>query len=146
MLTPCGPEQHNAVSLPMIQVACVGLIDTDNRILLAKRPKDKVMAGLWEFPGGKITAGETPEACLIRELKEELGITTFKTCLAPFTFASHAYEDFHLLLFLFLCRKWEGIPQGMEEQELTWVYVNALRSYALPPANSAFIPMLQDML
>ena len=116
------------------------------RVLLAQRPEGKSMAGLWEFPGGKIEPGETPEAALIRELHEELGIDTWASCLAPLTFASHTYEDFHLLMPLFACRKWEGIPQAREGQVLKWVRANDLRSYPMPPADIPLIPILRDWL
>lgn len=114
-----------------ILVSAVALIDPDGRVLLAQRPEGKSMAGLWEFPGGKVEAGETPEAALIRELEEELGINTWQSCLAPLTFASHAYEDFHLLMPLFACRKWQGIPQPQEGQSLKWVRKQDLRSLSL---------------
>ena len=104
-----------------VLVSAVALIDADGRVLIARRPEGKSMAGLWEFPGGKVEAGETPEAALIRELHEELGIDTWKSCLAPLTFASHAYEDFHLLMPLFACRRWQGVPRAREGQELAWV-------------------------
>ncbi|MBO9395221.1 8-oxo-dGTP diphosphatase MutT [Shimia sp. R9_1] len=127
-----------------VLVAAVVLIDADGRILLAQRPEGKSMAGLWEFPGGKIEAGETPEAALIRELQEELGIDTWASCLAPLTFASHSYDDFHLLMPLFACRKWEGIPQAKEGQTLKWVASKNLRDYEMPPADIPLIPMIRD--
>ena len=127
-------------------VAAVALIDPDGRVLLAQRPPGKSMAGLWEFPGGKVEPGETPEACLIRELHEELGIGTWESCLAPLTFASHTYPDFHLLMPLFACRKWEGIAQGREGQELAWVAPARLRDYPMPPADIPLIPILRDWL
>lgn len=129
-----------------VLVSAVALIDKDGRILLAQRPAGKSMAGLWEFPGGKVEAGETPENALIRELQEELGINTWSSCLAPLTFASHTYEDFHLLMPLFACRKWEGVPQGQEGQSLAWVAVNKLRDYPMPPADLPLIPVLRDWL
>jgi 8-oxo-dGTP diphosphatase len=129
-----------------ILVSAVALIDIDGRILLTRRPEGKSMAGLWEFPGGKVEPGETPEAALIRELHEELGIDTWASCLAPLTFASHAYDDFHLLMPLFACRKWQGIPQGREGQALKWVRAGDLRSYPMPPADIPLIPILRDWL
>lgn len=130
----------------IILVSAVALIDVDGRILLAQRPAGKSMAGLWEFPGGKVETGETPEQALIRELQEELGINTWASCLAPLTFASHAYDDFHLLMPLFACRKWEGTPQSREQQELKWVYAKDLRNYPMPPADVPLIPILRDWL
>ncbi|WP_347833503.1 8-oxo-dGTP diphosphatase MutT [uncultured Planktomarina sp.] len=129
-----------------VLVSAVALIDRDGRVLLAQRPEGKSMAGLWEFPGGKVEVGETPEAALIRELEEELGINTWKSCLAPLTFASHAYEDFHLLMPLFVCRKWEGMPQPRENQTLKWVRKQELRSYDMPAADVPLIPILYDWL
>ena len=129
-----------------VLVSAVALTDRDGRVLLAQRPEGKSMAGLWEFPGGKVEVGETPEAALIRELEEELGINTWKSCLAPLTFASHAYEDFHLLMPLFVCRKWEGMPQPRENQTLKWVRKQELRSYDMPPADVPLIPILYDWL
>jgi 8-oxo-dGTP diphosphatase len=129
-----------------VLVSAVALIDRDGRVLLAQRPEGKSMAGLWEFPGGKVEVGETPEAALIRELEEELGISTWKSCLAPLTFASHAYEDFHLLMPLFICRKWEGMPQPRENQTLKWVRKQELRSYDMPAADVPLIPILYDWL
>lgn len=129
----------------LVVVACA-LVDPDNRILLAQRPEGKSMAGLWEFPGGKIEPGETPEQSLVRELNEELGITTQTTCLAPLSFASHAYEEFHLLMPLFICRKFEGIPMPKEGQILKWVRAKALRDYPMPAADEPLIPVLQDLL
>lgn len=129
-----------------VLVSAVALIDVEGRILLAQRPEGKSMAGLWEFPGGKIEPGETPEAALIRELHEELGIETWDSCLAPLTFASHRYDHFHLLMPLFACRKWEGIPQAREGQVLKWVKPNELRNYPMPAADIPLIPMLRDWL
>ncbi|WP_282095703.1 8-oxo-dGTP diphosphatase MutT [Epibacterium ulvae] len=129
-----------------VLVSAVALIDVDGRVLLAQRPKGKSMAGLWEFPGGKIEPGETPEAALVRELQEELGIDTWASCLAPLTFASHSYETFHLLMPLFACRKWEGIPQAREGQTLKWVKPNELRDYPMPAADIPLIPILRDWL
>lgn len=132
--------------MKIVHVSAVALIDVDGRILLTQRPEGKSMAGLWEFPGGKIEAGETPEQALIRELDEELGINTWASCLAPLTFASHSYEDFHLVMPLFACRKWEGIPYGKEDQNLKWVRPNQLRDYPMPPADEPIIPILRDWL
>jgi 8-oxo-dGTP diphosphatase len=130
----------------IVLVAACALVDSDNRILLAQRPEGKSLAGLWEFPGGKLEAGETPEETLVRELEEELGIRTKVACLAPLTFASHSYETFHLLMPLFVCRRYEGIPYGREGQVVKWVKVNALRDYPMPPADEPLIPYLQDLL
>ena len=130
----------------VVLVAAVALIDADGRVLLAERPAGKAMAGLWEFPGGKVEPGETPEAALIRELREELGIDTHASCLAPLTFASHGYADFHLLMPLFACRKWQGTPQPREGQRLAWVRPQALRDYPMPPADLPLIPILRDWL
>ena len=130
----------------MILVAAVALVDRDGRVLLAQRPPGKSMAGLWEFPGGKVDPGETPEIALIRELHEELGIDTWASCLAPLTFASHAYETFHLLMPLFACRKWQGQPIPREGQTLKWVYPSDMRDYPMPPADLPLIPILRDWL
>jgi 8-oxo-dGTP diphosphatase len=130
----------------IVLVAACALVDSDNRILLAQRPEGKSLAGLWEFPGGKLEPGETPEETLVRELDEELGIRTKVACLAPLTFASHTYETFHLLMPLFVCRRYEGIPYGREGQVVKWVKVNALRDYPMPPADEPLIPYLQDLL
>jgi len=127
-------------------VSAVALIDADGRVLMAKRPEGKSLAGLWEFPGGKVEDGERPEAALIRELKEELGIDVAESCLAPLTFASHAYDDFHLLMPLYVCRRWKGIPQPMEGQELKWVRANELRKLPMPPADVPLIPHLEELL
>ena len=127
-------------------VSAVALVDVDGRVLLARRPEGKSMAGLWEFPGGKVEIGETPEAALIRELQEELGVDTWQSCLAPLTFASHAYDDFHLLMPLFICRKWKGTPRPQEGQVLKWVRANDLRNYPMPPADIPLIPILRDWL
>ena len=129
-----------------VLVSAVALIDVDGRILLAQRPEGKSLAGMWEFPGGKVEAGETPEIALIRELQEELGIDTWASCLAPLTFASHSYDDFHLLMPLFACRKWDGTPQGREGQTLRWVHAKDLRDYPMPPADIPLIPILRDWL
>lgn len=129
----------------VVVVACV-LVDGDNRILLAQRPQGRAMAGLWEFPGGKLETGETPEDAMIRELYEELGITVKPACLAPLTFASHAYEDFHLLMPLFVARRWQGIARPLEGQKLAWVHLDDLRSYEMPPADEPLVAMLFDLL
>jgi 8-oxo-dGTP diphosphatase len=133
-------------SKPMLLVAACALIDPDGRVLLARRPEGKTMAGLWEFPGGKLHPGETPEAALIRELKEELGIDVSAACLAPFAFASHAYERFHLLMPLYLCRRWKGMPKARENQTLAWVRPQKLADYPMPPADKPLIPLLRDFL
>lgn len=132
--------------MSVLLVSAVALIDGEGRLLLAQRPEGKSMAGLWEFPGGKVEAGETPEEALIRELQEELGIDTWASCLAPLTFASHAYETFHLLMPVFACRKWNGIPQSREGQTLKWVRAADLRDYPMPPADIPLIPILRDWL
>jgi 8-oxo-dGTP diphosphatase len=129
----------------VVGVACA-LIDADGRVLLAQRPPDKSMAGLWEFPGGKIEPGERPELSLIRELKEELGIVVKEECLAPLTFTSYSYPDFHLLMPLYVCRRWEGIVEGREGQKLKWVRPADLRNYAMPPADEPLIPYLTTLL
>ena len=129
-----------------VLVSAVALIDAEGRILLAQRPAGKSMAGLWEFPGGKVEPGETPEAALIRELHEELGIDTWQSCLAPLTFASHSYDDFHLLMPLFACRKWQGVVTAREGQQLAWARANQLRTYDMPPADIPLIPILRDWL
>jgi len=130
----------------LILVVAAALVDADNRVLLAERPRGKALSGLWEFPGGKIDADEGPEDALIRELKEELGIAVKAPCLAPLTFASHAYEDFHLLMPLYICRKWEGFVQPLDGQALKWVRPKDLRSYPMPPADAPLIPPLMDLL
>jgi 8-oxo-dGTP diphosphatase len=134
------------MSQPIILVAAAALVDRDNRVLISRRPPGKPMAGLWEFPGGKVDAGETPERALVRELKEELGIEVCDTCLAPFTFASHTYERFHLLMPLYLCRNWEGEMTPREGQEIKWVRASRLKDYPMPPADLPLIPMLRDLL
>lgn len=126
-------------------VACA-LIDADNRVLIAQRPEGKTLAGLWEFPGGKLEPGERPEPALIRELHEEIGIVVQESCLAPLTFASHAYEDFHLLMPLYICRRWEGVVAGREGQSLAWVRANKLRDYPMPAADIPLIAHLTDLL
>lgn len=134
------------MSKPILLVAAAALVDTDNRVLLSKRPEGKQLAGLWEFPGGKVDAGETPEEALIRELDEELGIEVCDTCLAPFTFASYPYREFHLLMPLFLCRKWEGDVIAREGQEIAWVRARRLADYPMPPADAPMVPWLRDLL
>ncbi len=128
----------------IVLVAACALVDTDGRILLAQRPEGKSMAGLWEFPGGKVEQGERPEETLIRELREELGIEVNEACLAPLTFASHSYEDFHLLMPLFICRRWNGVPQGRENQALKWVRAGKLREFPMPAADEPLIPHLLE--
>ena len=130
----------------ILLVAACALIDADNRVLIAQRPSHKSLPGLWEFPGGKVETGETPERCLLRELEEELGVTTWESCLAPLSFASHSYDDFHLLMLLYVCRKWEGQPSAREHQALKWVRPNRLREYPMPPADAPLIPALIDLL
>jgi len=132
--------------LKVVLVSAVALIDRDGRVLLAQRPEGKAMAGLWEFPGGKVEPDETPEAALIRELHEELGIDTWQSCLAPLSFASHSYADFHLLMPLFACRKWSGIAQPREAQALKWVRAPDLHRYPMPDADLPLIPILRDWL
>jgi 8-oxo-dGTP diphosphatase len=132
--------------LRLVLVSAVALIDRDGRVLLAQRPEGKSMAGLWEFPGGKVETGETPESALIRELDEELGIDAWASCLAPLAFASHAYPDFHLLMPLFACRKWEGVPRPREHAALKWVAARDLKNYPMPPADLPLLPMLRDWL
>jgi 8-oxo-dGTP diphosphatase len=129
-----------------VLVAAVALVDADGRVLLARRPPGKSMAGLWEFPGGKVNAGETPEAALIRELAEELGIDVAASCLAPLTFASHSYPDFHLLMPLYVCRKWSGILGAREGQQLAWVRPARLGDYPMPPADAPLLATLRDLL
>ena len=129
-----------------VLVSAVALIDVDGRVLLAQRPEGKSMAGLWEFPGGKVEQGETPEVALIRELQEELGIDTWQSCLAPLTFASHAYDDFHLLMPLFACRKWEGVARPREHSAIKWVGVRDLANYPMPAADVPLVAILRDWL
>lgn len=129
-----------------VLVAAVALIDADGRVLLARRPEGKPMAGLWEFPGGKLKPGETPEAALARELKEELGIDVTASCLAPFTFASHGYDGFHLLMPLYVCRVWDGVVRPCEGQEIAWVRSSRLGDYPMPPADEPLVAMLRDLL
>ncbi len=141
-MAPTGAEP----TLPLVLVAAVALVDADGRVLLARRPEGKSMAGLWEFPGGKVHDGEAPEAALIRELREELGVDTAESCLAPFTFASHRYADFHLLMPLYVCRRWSGTPKPLEGQELAWVRPQRLTDYPMPPADRPLVALLQDLL
>ncbi len=132
--------------MKIVLVTACALIDADNRVLIAQRPQGKSLAGLWEFPGGKIEPGETPETCLIRELSEELGITTWVSCLAPLTFASHTYNDFHLLMPLYVCRRWDGVVTAREHSALKWVRPVKLREYPMPPADEPLIPALIELL
>lgn len=144
-----GPPEVEAApdgGKPLLLVAACALVDIDGRVLLARRPEGKKLAGLWEFPGGKLNRGETPEAALIRELKEELGIDVTAACLAPFAFASHSYEGFHLLMPLYLCRRWKGIPRPRENQALAWVRAAKLGEYEMPPADKPLVPLLRDFL
>ncbi|MGQ0674412.1 MAG: 8-oxo-dGTP diphosphatase MutT [Hyphomicrobium sp.] len=131
---------------PILLVAAAALVDADNRVLIAQRPEGKSMAGLWEFPGGKVHDGETPEAALVRELDEELGIEVCLTCLAPFSFASHTYETFHLLMPLYICRTWDGVITPREGQAIKWVKASRLADYPMPPADLPLIPWLRDLL
>ena len=140
--TAAEPQASPAIVL----VSAVALVDADGRILLAQRPEGKSMAGLWEFPGGKVNPGEAPEGALIRELAEELGIDVTASCLAPFTFASYSYPDFHLLMPLYVCRKWSGIPVAREGQRLAWVRPARLGDYQMPPADTPLIAMLRNLL
>ncbi len=132
--------------LPVVLVSAVALMDVDGRILLAQRPAGKSMAGLWEFPGGKVDTGETPEAALIRELKEELAVDITESCLAPLTFASHRYDDFHLVMPLYVCRVWKGVPTPQEGQVLKWVRIENLTDYPMPPADEPLVALLRDFL
>jgi 8-oxo-dGTP diphosphatase len=134
------------MSRRLVLVVACALVDPDNRILIAQRPEGKSLAGLWEFPGGKVDAGETPEEALIRELREELGIETKTACLAPLTFASHSYDDFHLLMPLYVCRRWTGFPRSLEGQALKWVRAKQLRDYPMPPADEPLIAPLIELL
>jgi 8-oxo-dGTP diphosphatase len=131
---------------PVLLVVSVALIDIDERILLAQRPEGRQMSGLWEFPGGKIEEGETPEVALVRELKEELGIDITESCLAPFSFASHVYDSFHLLMPLYQCRQWKGAPSPKEQQKLKWVRHENFNDYAMPPADLPLVAMLKEFL
>lgn len=132
--------------MKLLLVVAAALIDADGRVLIAQRPAGKSLGGLWEFPGGKVEAGERPEETLIRELREELGITVKEPCLAPLSFASHGYPDFHLLMPLYACRRWEGIPEAVEHQAIRWVAPNRLRDFPMPPADEPLIPALIDLL
>ena len=132
--------------MKLLLVVAAALIDADNRVLIAQRPQGKQLAGLWEFPGGKLNVGERPEAALIRELAEELGVSVKEACLAPLTFASHAYPEFHLLMPLYICRRWEGFVSPREGQALKWVKASGLRDYPMPPADAPLIPALLDLL
>jgi 8-oxo-dGTP diphosphatase len=136
----------NDMSSRLVLVAACALIDGEGRVLIAQRPEGKSMAGLWEFPGGKVEPGESPEATVIREMREELGVTIEEPCLAPFTFASHAYEDFHLVMPLYLCRKWQGSVRPTEGQAVKWVRARELRDYPMPPADKPLVAMLIDYL
>ena len=146
----CDPGESGAPAeapdRPVVFVAAVALVDIDDRVLIAQRPAGKDMAGLWEFPGGKVEPGETPEAALIREVREELGIDTSASCLAPFSFASHAYADFHLLMPLYICRKWLGEPAPREHEAVKWVRPMRLADYPMPPADAPLVAMLRDFL
>ena len=146
MATSISTAVTAAESKPVVLVTAVALIDADGRVLLAQRPEGKPMAGLWEFPGGKVHDGETPERALIRELDEELGIDVEASCLAPFTFASHSYEAFHLLMPLYVARKWQGDVTPQQGQEITWVRANRLVDYTMPPADEPLKAMLRDLL
>jgi 8-oxo-dGTP diphosphatase len=134
------------LSKPIVLVAACALVDVDGRVLLARRPAGKQLAGLWEFPGGKVEPGETPEQCLIRELDEELGIQVAQACLAPFVFASHGYESFHLLMPLFLCRRWEGLVTAREHEALAWVKPAQFDDYPMPPADAPIAAWLRDII
>ena len=136
----------NRSEKPIVLVAAAALVDVDGRVLICQRPEGKQLAGLWEFPGGKVEAGETPEACLIRELEEELGIQVAKACLAPFVFASHEYETFHLLMPLYLCRRWEGQVENREHKAMAWVKPNRLSDYPMPPADEPLVAWLRDLV
>jgi 8-oxo-dGTP diphosphatase len=143
---PPGPSSETPAEKKLLLVAACALVDIESRVLLARRPEGKSMAGLWEFPGGKLDPGETPEAALIRELKEELGIDVAANCLAPFAFASHPYARFHLLMPLYLCRRWGGTPRAREGQTLAWVEPGRLADYPMPEADRPLVPLLRDFL
>ena len=130
----------------ILLVAAAALIDVDGRVLLCKRPHGKHLAGMWEFPGGKVEKGETPEACLIRELDEELGIKVVQACLAPFVFTSHAYDSFHLLMPVYLCRRWDGVVQAREHEAIAWVKPNRMGDYPMAPADAPLVAWLRDLL
>ena len=138
--------KEQGAARPVILVAAAALVDVDGRVLIARRPEGKSMAGLWEFPGGKVQPGETPEAALIRELQEELAVDTKSSCLAPLAFASHAYQDFHLLMPLFVCRVWQGTPRPQEGQDIAWVRPARLSDYPMPPADEPLVALLHDLL
>ncbi len=142
----CWEDREAGAPLPMLLVAAGALVDADGRVLIAQRPEGKAMAGLWEFPGGKVGEGETPEAALIREFEEELGIDTRESCLAPIAFASHRYDAFHLLMPLYVCRVWKGTPAAREGQKLAWVRPPRLADYPMPPADAPLVAMLRDLL
>lgn len=139
-------NRQNQRDLPILLVSAIAMVDADDRILLTQRPEGKHLAGTWEFPGGKVHDGESPETALVREVAEELGVDITESCLAPFTFASHRYEDFHLLMPLYICRVWRGIVQGREGQALKWVNINAMRDLPMPPADDPLVAMLRDFL
>ncbi len=141
-----GAPTDGLPSVPIVLVVAVALVDVDGRVLIAQRPEGKAMAGLWEFPGGKVDPGETPEAALIRELREELGIDTAESCLAPLTFASHRYDSFHLLMPLYACRRWRGTVTAREHQSLAWVRPVRLADYPMPPADAPLVAMIRDLL
>jgi 8-oxo-dGTP diphosphatase len=131
---------------PILLVAAAALVDVDGRVLLCKRPKGKHLEGMWEFPGGKVEKGETPESCLIRELEEELGISVSEACLAPFVFTSHAYDSFHLIMPLYLCRRWDGVVRAREHEAIAWVRPNRMTDYPMPPADAPLVAWLRDLL
>ncbi len=142
----CFDLPSSTPSSKIVHVVAAVLVDRDGRVLLAQRPEGKELAGMWEFPGGKIDSGETPETALIRELKEELGIDTRESCLAPLTFASHRYETFHLFMPVYVCRVWKGTPAAHEGQQLAWVFPGDLNKYTMPPADIPLIPVIRDLL
>ncbi len=142
----CWQDREALPPLPVVLVVAGALVDPDDRVLIARRPKGKAMAGLWEFPGGKLAEGETPEQALVREFEEELGIDTRESCLAPIAFASHRYADFHLLMPLYVCRVWKGTPTPREGQELAWVRPVRLGDYPMPPADAPLVATLRDLL